>query len=214
MTTPKPVYELVSNHNADEVSQLLETNGIDARVIKSTCGRTFIEADDYNEELNVVFGSAISLTPASRPKRKRGRNIGTVEIVEILNADGSAAEIAEATGYSISTVKRILPLGSPESLADTWRMGFLMHRLFDAGIIPDRSPKALWDFLPEDGVIGAVIGLHHWRKCKRAVHNMRSKLVSIADMEREAAAREREIAGIKLLNGSMERFIKSGGSLN
>ena len=146
------------------------------------------------------------------PKRTRGKTIGTVEIAMMLMADGTtASEVAQETGYAVSTVRKYLPL---RSMHETWIMGFLMHKLADAGAIPDATPAALWDFLPDDGEIGAVIGLRYWRKAKPVVDNMRGKLIEIASLERQRNELERQNGGLRLITGAIDRTLKSGGGLH
>lgn len=185
----------------DQVRHKATEHRIEAKVTETTCDRVLVETDEIDEVLTVIFG--FDLKPVA--KRKRAKNVGTVEIVEIINSDGTPEEIARETGYGVSTVKRYLPFGSSERMADTWRMGFLMHRLFEAGAIPDDTPEALWGFLPEDGEIGAVIGLKHWRKCKAVVHRMRATMIETAEAQRQIAELERQNAGLDILVGSMKR---------
>lgn len=187
----------------DQVRQKATEHRLEAKIMETTCDRVLVETDEIEEVLTVVFG--FDLKPVAPPKRKRAKNVGTVEIVEIINSDGTPEEIARETGYSVGTVKRYLPFGSTERMADTWRMGFLMHRLFEAGAIPDETPQSLWDFLPEDGEIGAVIGLKHWRKCKAVVHRMRATMIETAETQRQIAELERQNAGLDILVGSMKR---------
>lgn len=144
------------------------------------------------------------------PPRKRGKNLNTTRIVEILNADGTPAEIAEATGYSISTVRNTRKLEG--GIGDTFRLLFVEERLLATGLIVDRGD--LFDALPEDGEIAAVIGLHHWRKCGAVVQNRRSANEAAAEQNRKLEEADQQIAGMRMINGSMERFIARGGRLN
>ena len=126
---------------------------------------------------------------------KRGKTMLTADYVEILNADGTPEEIALAVGRPVSTVKRVLKL---MPLADTFRMGFVQEKLAEAGI------DGL--VLPDDGEIGALIGLQNWRKSKHIVQETRGLMENIAEMKRD-------LAGMEMINGAMER-VAHGGLLN
>lgn len=133
------------------------------------------------------------------PPRRRGKNLNTTRIVEILNADGTAAEIAEATGYSISTVKKVRRLEG--QIGDLFRMDYIAPRLMAAGLITHRDD--LTRALPEDSEIAAVLGLHHWRKCR-----------SVVQRRRAANAAVIEVGGLKIINGCVDRFFERRGRLN
>lgn len=201
--TTEMLYRYIGNLTPDQLQAKLGLHHIDGDVMEASNGQIVVETDEDDVTLTTIFG--FDLKPVAPPKRKRAKNVGTVEIVEIINSDGTPEEIARETGYGVSTVKRYLPFGSSERMADTWRMGFLMHRLFEAGAIPDDTPEALWNFLPEDGEIGAVIGLKHWRKCKAVVHRMRATMIETAEAQRQIAELERQNAGLDILVGSMKR---------
>lgn len=130
--------------------------------------------------------------------RKRGKNLNTTRIVEILNADGKAAEIAMATGYSISTVRRVRRLEG--DIGDLFRIDYIAPRLMAAGLINHRDD--LTHALPEDSEIAAVLGLHHWRKCR-----------SVIQRRRAANALAVEVGGLKVIRGCVDRFFERGGRL-
>lgn len=131
--------------------------------------------------------------------RKRGKNLNTTRIVEILNADGTTAEIAKATGYSIGTVRRVRRLEG--QIGDLFRMDYIAPRLMAAGLIAHRDD--LTDALPEDSEIAAVLGLHDWRKCR-----------SVIQRRRAANAAAIEVGGLKMINDCLDRFFERGGRLN
>ena len=203
-------YHYTGPFTLDQVQAKLGEHEIDGDALEASNGDTYVQTDEDETVLAFVFGTDLKALPA--PKRTRGKNVGAVEIAMMLMADGTtAAEVAEETGFAVSTVKKYLPM---RSVAETWIMGFLMHKLADAGAIPDATPAALWDFLPDDGEIGAIIGLRYWRKAKPVVDKMRGKLIEIASLEREIGDLKRHNDGLEMITGSMKRFNQSGGRLN
>lgn len=131
--------------------------------------------------------------------RKRGKNLNTTRIVEILNLDGTATEVAEVTGYSISTVRKVRRLEG--EIGDLFRMDYIAPRLMAAGLITHRDD--LTHGLPDDSEIAAVLGLHHWRKCR-----------SVIQRRRAANALAVEIGGLKIICGCVDRFFESGRRLD
>ena len=144
------------------------------------------------------------------PTRKRGKTLNTTRIVEILNADGGAAEIAEATGYSISTVRKVRKLEG--KIGDLFRLDYIAPRLMAAGLITHGDD--LTHAMPEDGEIGAVLGLHHWRKCRSVIQKRRAENAAVADLTRRHDEADQQIGGLEIISGCVDRFIDRGGRLN
>lgn len=207
-----PLYELTGSHTADEVSQLLETNGINGKLIETDDDRIYVQtADEENgEEFEVVFAGGFIRAPASKPRRKRGKNMTTADYVEILNADGTPAEIAEQVGRSVGTVKNVLKM---MPIADVmWRRLWVEERLIEAGVIKDRD--GMFPLAPTNEEIAAVVGLHHWRKIETMVNDLRAKSDSYLATLADIARLERENEGMELVNGCLERHIDRGGKLH
>lgn len=133
-------------------------------------------------------------------------------MIEILNADGKPEEIGKLVGRSGGTVRKYLKVLTP--CADLFRRGWLEEKLIKAGVCADRDAFDAFRF--DDGEIAAVIGLHHWRKCRQVVAQLRNNADNHAIVLAETARLERENEGWKIVNGCMERHLKqarAGGSL-
>lgn len=144
------------------------------------------------------------------PPRRRGKNLDTIRIVEILNADGDAAEIAEETDNAVSTVRKVRRLEG--GIGDTFRLDFVAARLIEAGLIENRGD--LIKALPADDEIAAVLGLHRWRKCGAVVQKRRKMNAAVAMHKRMLEDVDHQVIGMGIIRGCVERATGRGGRSN